>query len=176
MFKTIALLVVLALAALLVFAATRPDTFRVERRIEINAPAPKIHALINDLKAFSSWNPYEKKDPAIKVSYRGPASGPGAAYDFAGNKEVGKGSITITGAEAPTRVAMKLDMIEPFEGHNDIEFSLAPNGTATTVVWAMHGPSPYIAKLAGIFFNMDRMIGEDFEAGLLNLKAVAERG
>ena len=70
---------------------------------------------------------------------------------------------------------MKLHMLEPFEGNNIIEFTLAPRADATEVTWTMHGPSPYIAKLMGIFFSMDTMIGRDFEAGLAGLKARAER-
>ena len=87
---------------------------------------------------------------------------------------MGKGSVTITDS-APSKVTMKLDMIEPFEGHNVVEFILAPKGDSTEVTWAMHGPSPYIGKVMGLVFNMDNMIGRDFEAGLANLKAKAEK-
>lgn len=110
----------------------------------------------------------------MQISYRGPASGPGAAFDFSGNKDAGKGSVEVTGGQAPTRVDMVLHMIEPFEGRNQITFTLTPQGEATQVTWAMHGPSPYISKLIGIFIDMDHMIGRDFEAGLAQLKAVAE--
>jgi len=175
MIKTLALIAVAALGALLIFAATRPDTFRVQRSASIKAAPDKLYPLINDLRQFNTWNPYEKKDPAIQGSYRGPASGPGAGYDFQGNKDVGKGSIEIVESSPPGKVMMKLDMLEPFEGHNIIEFSLAPRGEATEVTWAMHGPSPFVGKLLGVFVNMDRMIGRDFEAGLANLKARAER-
>lgn len=175
MIKTISLVVVVALAALLLFAATRPDTFKVQRTTSIKAPPEKLFPLINDLHQFNTWNPYNKKDPAMQGSYRGPASGPGAGFDFQGNKDVGKGSIQIVASAAPAKVTMKLDMLEPFEGHNTVEFSLAARGETTEVTWAMHGPSPYIGKLIGIFFNMDRMIGGDFEAGLADLKARAER-
>jgi len=179
MIKTIALLVglavMLAIGALLIYAASRPKVLAVQRSALIQAPAEKIHPLINDLHRFNIWNPYGKKDPALKGSYRGPASGPGAGYDFEGNKDVGKGSLLITDAAAPTRVTMQLDMIAPMEGHNTIDFTLAPRGEATEVTWAMHGPSPFIARLAGVLFDMDRMIGRDFEAGLANLKSVAER-
>jgi len=179
MIKTIALGIALlagvAIAALLLYAATRPDTFSVRRTASIKAPAEKIHPLINDLRRFNTWNPYDKKDPNIKGSYRGPLSGPGAGYDFEGNKDVGKGSIQIVDSASPTKVTMKLDMLEPFEGHNVVEFTLAPRGDATEVTWAMHGPSPFIGKVMGVIFDMDRMIGRDFEAGLANLRAVAER-
>ncbi len=174
MLKSIALIVVLAVAALALYATTRPDTFAVQRSTLIQAKADKLFPLINDLHQYNTWNPYAKKDPAMRIDYRGPASGPGAAFDFSGNKDAGKGSVEVTGGQAPTRVDMVLHMIEPFEGRNQITFTLTPQGEATQVTWAMHGPSPYISKLIGIFIDMDHMIGRDFEAGLAQLKAVAE--
>jgi hypothetical protein len=171
--KTISIALVVALGAVLLFAASRPDTFRVQRSASIKAPPEKLHGLINDMKVFNTWNPYNLKDPNVRGEYQGPQAGPGAVYHFAGNKEVGKGSIAIVDT-APSKVTMKLDMIEPFEGHNIVEFLLAPKGDSTEVTWAMHGPSPYLGKLIGLFMNMDRMIGRDFEAGLANLKARAE--
>lgn len=167
--------IVLVIAGVLAYAASRPDTFRVQRSASIEATAERLYPLINDMRQFNTWNPYNLKDPNVKGTYRGPASGPGAGYDFQGNKDVGKGSIQIVESSPPQKVTMKLDMIEPFEGHNTVEFTLAPNGATTEVTWAMHGPSPFMAKLVGVFMNMDRMIGRDFEAGLANLRAKAEK-
>ena len=175
MIKTLALIALAALAVLLIVAATRPDTFRVQRSALVNAPADRVHALINDLRQFNTWNPYEKKDPLMKGEYRGPAAGPGAAYSFKGNKEVGTGSLEILKSE-PSKVTMKLHMREPFEAQNTVEFVLAPRGSATEVTWAMNGASPFVARIVGLFMDMDRMIGRDFEAGLANLKVRAERG
>lgn len=176
MIKTVLLVVVAAIALLLIVAATRPDTFRVERSTTIAAPAERLFPLINDLRSFNTWNPYARKDPAMKAEYSGPQAGPGAVFDFQGNKEVGKGRISITGSSAPSSVTMQLDMWEPFEGHNTVKFTLVPDGAGTTrVTWAMHGPSAFITKLMGLFFNMDQMIGKDFEAGLANLKQLAEK-
>lgn len=174
MLKSIALILAVALAALLLYAATRPDTFAVQRSALIQASPDKLFPLINDLHQFNTWNPYARKDPAMRIDYRGPAGGPGAAFDFSGNKDAGKGSIEVTGGQPPTRVDMRLDMVEPFEGHNQIAFALTPQGQATQVTWAMHGPSPYLSKVIGIFLDMDHMIGSDFEAGLARLKATAE--
>lgn len=174
MLKSIALIIVLAVAALLLYATTRPDTFAVQRSTVVQAGTDKLFPLINDLHQFNTWNPYARKDPAMQIRYRGPASGPGAAFDFSGNKDAGKGSVEVTGGQAPTRVDMVLHMIEPFEGRNQISFTLTPQDNATLVTWAMHGPSLYISKLIGIFIDMDHMIGRDFEAGLAQLKAVAE--
>ena len=110
----------------------------------------------------------------MKGSYSGPANGPGAAYAFDG-KEVGTGTIRIVESSAPRKVTMQLDMQKPIEGHNTVEFTLTPRGDATEVTWAMRGSSPYIAKLMGVFVNMDRMIGQHFETGLADLKSLAER-
>ncbi len=175
MIKTIAFVVVLLIAALLIFAATRPDDFSVRRSIDIQASPEKIHPLINDLQAFRTWSPYEKKDPAMKRSFSGPAQGPGATYAWDGNKDIGAGSLAITDSQAPSKVVMKLDFVRPFEAHNTVDFTLEPQGSATRVTWTMRGPAPYISKLMGVIFNMDRMVGTDFEAGLADLKTVAEK-
>jgi hypothetical protein len=177
MIKTVVILAVLlvcALGVLLVLAAMEPDTFRVARSATIKAPPEKIFPLIHDLHKFNTWNPYEKKDPDIKGTYRGPASGKGAAYAWE-SKEVGTGSLEITDAAAPARVAMKLDFVKPFEAHNVVEFTLATNGDATEVTWAMNGPVPFMAKIMHVFFDMDKMVGGDFETGLANLKVLAEK-
>lgn len=175
MWKKIAITVVVLIVALLGYAATRPDSFRVERSTSINAPPEKIFPLINDLNSWGAWSPFEKKDPAMKRIMSGAPNGKGAVYAWEGNKEIGKGRMEITESTPPSRVTMKLDFVEPFEAHNVVDFTLAPQGTATNVTWAIHGPSPFLSKLIGIFCNMDKMIGKDFEAGLASLKSAAEK-
>jgi uncharacterized protein YndB with AHSA1/START domain len=175
MLKTLLLVAAGAIAALLAYAATRPDIFRISRSTRVQAPPERVFALINDMGAFNTWNPYNAKDPQIQGTYRGPQAGAGAAYDFSGNREVGRGTIAITGSEAPGQVRMQLDMTAPMRASNQIEFTLAPQGDATEVTWSMHGPCPFIGKLMGVVFDMDRMVGRDFEAGLATLKARAER-
>ena len=175
MIKKLPLLVVAAIAVLLIYAATRPAVFHVERSTTIQAPAERIHPLINDMKQFTTWDPFSRKDPNLQSRYSGPNAGPGAVYEFEGNKDVGKGRISVTATSAPSDVVMRLDMFEPFEGSNLVTFTLVPESGATRVTWAMDGPSPFIARLIGVFVNMDQMIGRDFEAGLANLKALAEK-
>ena len=175
MLKIIAIAFVVLVAGLLVYAATRPDTFRVERSAVIQAPPEKIYALISDLKGWGAWSPYEKKDPAMKRTFGAVTAGKGAVYEWDGNKNVGKGRMEITDAAQPSKIVIKLDFLEPFEGHNTAEFTMDGKGGATTVTWAMYGPANYVSKLMGVFFNMDKMIGTDFEAGLSYLKAVTEK-
>jgi uncharacterized protein YndB with AHSA1/START domain len=174
MFTTIAILVLVLLAALLGFAATKADTFRVERATFIKAPPEKIFPLINDFHGWSSWSPYEKLDPTMKKTFSGAANGKGAVYEWEGNNKAGKGRMEITDTSAPSKVTIKLDFVKPFEGHNIAEFTLEAEGDSTDITWAVHGPAPYIVKVMGIFVSMDRMLGKDFETGLGNLKALTE--
>ncbi|WP_029919976.1 K(+)-transporting ATPase subunit F [Nevskia soli] len=175
MFKIIALVVAVALAGVLIYAATRPDTFSVQRSLAIKAPPEKIFPLIENFHRWSEWSPYEKLDPEMKRSYTGPDSGPGAAYAWDGSSKVGAGSMEILRTSVPGSIVIKLDFIRPITGHNTATFTLENAGDTTTVTWIMAGPSPYISKLMGLFFNMDQMIGKDFETGLANLKRIAER-
>ena len=168
--------VVLAtIAVILVYAATRPDSFRVERSTAMNAPAEKIFPYIEGLKRWTAWSPYEGRDPAMKRAYSGAESGKGAVYEWDGNDDVGKGRMEIVDSTPPHRVVIKLDFLKPFEGHNMAELTVEPKGGQTIVTWAMYGPSTFMTKLIGTFMDMDDMIGRDFAAGLAKLKTVVEK-
>jgi len=168
--------VVLAtIAAILVYASTRPDSFRVERSTAMNAPAEKIFPYIDALKRWTEWSPYEGRDPAMKRTYSGAESGKGAVYEWDGNDNVGKGRMEIVDSTPPHRVVIKLDFLKPFEGHNMAELTVEPKGSQTIVTWAMYGPSTFMTKLIGTFMDMDDMIGRDFAAGLAKLKTVVEK-
>lgn len=175
MIKAIAIVVVVLLAALLALAAAKPDTFRVERSTSIKAAPGKIFPLINDFRAWSAWSPYEKKDPAMKRTLGGAPGGKGAMYAWDGNKEIGQGSMEITDSSPPSRVTLKLVFVKPFAANNIVDFTLQPQGDSTQVTWAMRGPAPFISKVMQVLFNMDKMVGDDFEIGLANLKAIAEK-
>lgn len=174
MFKVILIVIVLVIAGILVFAATRPDSFRVERSTTIKAPPDKVFAFLNDFHNWGVWSPWEKMDPNMKRTFAGAVSGQGSIYAWQGNSKVGEGRMEILEA-APAKVVIQLDFLKPFEAHNTAEFTLTPQGDATAVNWAMYGRSPYMVKVMSLFMNMDSMIGKDFEAGLANLKAAAEK-
>ena len=168
-------LLAVAIVGILVVASTKPDDFRIQRSASIAAPPEKIFPLINDFRAFGSWSPYEKLDPAMKRSYTGAAAGKGAVYAWEGDGQAGAGRMEITESAPPSRIALNLDFTKPFEAHNIVEFTLEPRGGATIVTWSMHGPTPFLAKVMHVFINFDRMVGADFETGLANMKALAER-
>jgi uncharacterized protein YndB with AHSA1/START domain len=175
MLKTVAIGIAVLIAAILVFAATKPDTFRVQRSATIKAPPEKIFAILNDFQRWETWSPWEEKDPAMKRTFSVVTGGKGAVYSWEGNKDVGQGRMEIADSVPPSRLAIKLDFLKPFEAHNMVEFTLAPQGDATNVTWAMQGRSPYFVKIIHVFVDMDTLVGKDFETGLANLKAVAEK-
>ena len=174
MIKTIFIVVALAIVALLAYAATRPDSFRLERQTVIKAPPEKIFANLVDFNKWGAWSPWEKLDPQMKRTHSGAASGKGASYAWAGDK-VGAGRMEILDATPSSSVKIKLDFTKPFEAHNLVDFTLVPQGDSTQVTWAMYGPMAFINKLFGVFMSMDKMVGKDFEAGLADLKAVSEK-
>jgi len=172
MVKAIGITVAIALAAFLILAANKPDTFRVQRSTVIQAPPAKVHALIDDFGLWQSWSPWEKKDPAMTRLRSGPVRGVGAVYSWE-SKEVGCGRMEIV-ESSPAAVRIKLDFIKPIAAHNIAEFVLTPEGEATRVTWTMQGPNTYLAKLMQTVFDMDQMVGRDFEAGLASLKSLTE--
>ncbi len=175
MVKKIAIIIGVLVVGILLYAANRPDTFRIERSTSIKSSPEKIFPHINGFHQWKAWSPWEKIDPAIKRSYSGADSGNGAVYVWEGNKDIGKGRMEIVESTPSSHVVIKIDFIKPFEAHNMIEFTLERQGDATKVTQAMYGPSPFISKLMGLFCSMDKMVGHKFEEGQASLKAIAEK-
>lgn len=175
MLKKLLFLFTALIAAVLVYAATRPDTFRVERRMLIKAPPEKILAEIRDFQRWRAWSPYESRDPGMKRSFSGAPSGAGARYAWEGDATVGAGGMEILVANN-SRVTIRLDFFKPFEAHNIAEFKVLAreDGAGSDVSWSMEGEAPFFAKVIRVFFDMDHMLGQDFEAGLAKLKSLTE--
>ena len=149
-----------ALAALLAFAANRPSHFRVERSTVVQASPEQVFEHLESFARWSAWSPWEKLDPAMKRQYSGPERGIGAAYHWVGNKQVGEGKMEITGVKPAEQLLVKLDFIKPFAAHNTAEFTVKPvaaeaaNGVACQVVGpkrgGVQGPIPCAARQAQI--------------------------
>lgn len=160
---------------LLAYAATRPGELVVSRSVEIDAPPEAIFPLIDDFHRWVAWSPYEKKDLAMKRTLSGAERGVGAKYAWDGNQEIGSGSMEILESSPPSRIAIQLNFVRPMQAQNAVVFTLEPAGDATTVTWSMRGKSTFVTKIIGLAINLDKMIGNDFEAGLGSLKGLAEQ-
>lgn len=170
---TIGAALIVIVLALLGYAATRPSTVRYARSARISAPPERIAPLINDLRRWEAWSPWEKKDPALKRTFSGNASGVGAIYAWDGNNNVGSGRMEILESTLG-KIRIRLDFLRPFKASNTAEFILTPRDGATVVDWVMTGENLFIGKVMSLFIDMDKMIGKDFEAGLAGMKAAAE--
>ncbi len=164
-----------AIVLVLIIAMTRPNHFRVERSLDIAAPAEKIFPYLDDLKQQRFWSPWDQKDPGMKRIYSGAERGVGAAYEWDGNREIGAGRQEITHVVPNEKVAGTLDFYRPMKAKNRLEFLLRPAAGGTSVTWAVFGPMPFLSKVMSIFVSMDKMIGNEFEKGLLQLKVLAEK-
>lgn len=164
-----------AIVTVLVLAAMKPNKFRVERSIDIAAPASKIFPYFEDLKQQRHWSPYDQKDPDMKRVYSGAEKGAGQVYEWDGNREIGAGRQEITSTTPNEKVEAKIDFYRPMQVSNRIEFLLKPATSGTKATWAIFGPMPFMSRIMSVFMSFDRMVGNEFEKGLLQLKALSEK-
>lgn len=164
-----------ALSALIVYVSLKPDTFKIARSAVIDAPPERIYPLINDLHNWADWSPWARLDPQQVVTFDGSPLGAGAIMNWKGNRKVGSGKMKIVESSQNERVRLKLAFLKPLRALHDVQFDLKPIGDARTeIVWAMSGRNEFVAKFLHAFMNMDKMVGDEFERGLANLKALAE--
>jgi uncharacterized protein YndB with AHSA1/START domain len=173
MFKKILIAVALLLVVLIVFVATRPATYHVERSARMAASPAAVYAQVADFRAWERWSPWEGRDPDMRKTFEGPSSGAGASYHWVGNDEVGEGRMTITEADPGRRVEIDLEFIKPWASRNVTTFELEPDGAGTRVVWHMDGRNDFMGKAMSLVMDFDQMIGADFERGLGSLEAAA---
>jgi uncharacterized protein YndB with AHSA1/START domain len=169
---------IIAALFLVVFAvavAMQPDTYSVKRSATMSAPPAAVFALVNDLAAWDRWSPWKEMDPKAAIVLSDPAAGKGAFFTWSGNDEVGEGRVTILESNPPHLILTEQAFIRPMTGSARSEFSLSPAGDGTLVTWKMTGDNDFLGKAMCLFVDMDAMIGKDFERGLANMKAVAER-
>lgn len=171
--KILILLAVLVIGFIAV-VAMRPDEFIVTRTARVSAPPAVVFAQVNDLHKWQDFSPWAKMDPAAKVTFDGPSAGTGAAFAWAGNKQVGEGRMTIIESRPHDLIRFRLDFVKPFAGTNQAEFVFTPEGDQTVVSWSMSGKNNFLFKAVGLFMDCDKMVGSQFEQGLANLKALVE--
>jgi uncharacterized protein YndB with AHSA1/START domain len=175
MILRVILILVVLIAAVLAFAATKPKTFHMQRSVTIKAPPEKIFPLVNDLHEWSEWSAQDRGDANIKRTFSGAATGEGAASEWEGSGSAGKGRMLITESVPNRKVSVTVDFAKPFEARNVNVFTLEPAGDSTTVTWDFTGANAYVLKVMSVFVSMDRVMGKHFEDGLGNLKIAAEK-
>jgi hypothetical protein len=170
----IILIVIVLVALVLIYGVSQPAGFSVVREADFNATPKMVFSQINDFHNWSAWSPWEKMDPDMKREFSGSASGVGAKYAWVGNKKVGQGNMEITNSVPSKNMQLDLNFIKPFQASNVTEFTLTPNGKGTHLKWEMRGRAPFVFRVMGMFFSMDKIVGTDFERGLANLRGIVD--
>ncbi len=169
--KIVVVLVVL-FAAFAGFVASRPSEFRIARSRTLAAPPDVLYTYMDDFRRWPEWSPWEKLDPSMKRELSGAPAGLGAVYHWSGDSSAGEGRMTITDAQTNRRLTMRLEFMRPFAATNAAQFDFVPSGEGTTVTWAMTGKYNFVTKAIGLFMDMDKMVGTEFEKGLATLDSL----
>jgi hypothetical protein len=150
------------------------DTYSVEREQHVAAPPSAVRERVVDLRRWESWSPWEGLDPEQERTYGGPeGGGTGQWYEWDGNRKAGHGRMEIVEAD-DRHVTIDLRFLRPFKSQSTTELRFEPAGEGTRVVWTMTGRNTTMMKVMSVFMSMDRMLGRDFERGLVALAAEAE--
>lgn len=174
MSRTIVSILGLAIVAFCVFIAAKPSEYRIERSKTIQASPEAIFKMVNDHREFNKWSPWAKLDPNARAEFSDPSDGAGATFTWAGNKDVGKGKMTIIESAPYKQVRMKLDFEEPMVDTATVDFLISPEDNGAKVTWAIFGNDSFVAKIFLTFMDREKMVGDMYEKGLNNLKTMLE--
>jgi hypothetical protein len=175
MVKKLLIAIVVLVAGFAGYVAMQPPEGRVARSVTIAAPPAAIFPHVNELKAWDAWSPWAKLDPNAKTTLAGPPSGNGAVFGWSGNDDIGEGKMTIVESRPTELIKIRTDFTKPFTGTSNTDFTFKPEGDKTLVTWEMRSQQSFLIRAMCIIFNGDKIIGDQFEKGLANLKAVAEK-
>ena len=165
MIKKILIGLAVVIAGIIVLSRFQPDTYKVERIGTVAAPPSVVYAQVTDFHNWEKFNAWRDLDTNMVLTYEGPENGVGAKYNWAGNSDAGKGSMTILEATPGEYVKIDMHFLEPMDDHAVSEFTLSPEGSGTRVVWSMSGAHNFLSKIMCLFISMDKMIGEKYEEG-----------
>ncbi len=175
MFTYILLALLLAVAALLALASSKPDAFTIARSAPIPAAPSEVFALLQDFHQWHRFSPWEAMDPNMQRSFSGAEAGTGAAYAWTGNKKVGRGTMLVTATTPAESISIDLNFEAPMKAQNTTLFTLTATPKGTDLHWSMSGKNNFTGKIFATLFNIDKMVGKDFERGLANLQTIFKR-
>lgn len=175
--KRIFLFFLVLVALILITALFIPRHYQVERDIIINKPKDSVFQFISHLRNQNLYSVWAKADPNMKASFSGTDATVGfVSYWDSNDKNVGKGSQTITKIVPGDSMYTHLRFEVPFEAEDDSYMSTKYiDSTHTRVIWGFQGDYPYPLNIMNLFLNMEEMIGNDFKNGLSNLKLLLEK-
>ena len=175
MLKKILIGLIVIVGAILTYAALQPSHYSIVREVTINSPAAAIFPWINNSQKTQSWVPWAEMDPALKMTYSGPAEGVGSSAHWTSEGHMGVGSAIIVETTPNKSVKTTVQYEKPFAGTQDVEISIVETNGISVVQWSANGQNNFIGRVMCLFVNMDKKVGESFEKGLSKLKTTVEK-
>jgi Polyketide cyclase / dehydrase and lipid transport len=175
-FKQIILGLLAIIALVLIIGFFMPKNYAVKREITINQPKDSVFKFVKFLKnqdKFSTWN---KMDPNMKKTSSGVDGTVGYIAGWESKDEnLGVGEQEIKKITEGERIDYELRFKVPFEA-TDHAFMTTETVLAnqTKVTWGFDGAMPYPMNIMMPFMNMEKMLGDDLQKGLADLKLVLE--
>ena len=175
MIKKILYAVITLIALVCIYAAVAPSEYYVERQQAIAATPEKIFPLVNNSKKMNEWMPWAEADPKMVMTYSGPEEGVDAVSSWNSEGQMGVGSAKIIESIPNEKVVSLLEYKKPFEGIQTAEVSITSSAEGQSLVkWSVKGNNNFVGRVLCLFMNMDKMVGSQFEKGLLKLKELSE--
>ncbi|WP_394776854.1 SRPBCC family protein [Flavobacterium sp.] len=174
--KKILIVLILIIALLLTAAFFMPKSYAVEREIMINKPIDHVFNYVKYLKNQNEFSVWANIDPKMKSTYSGIDGTVGSKSAWESDvKEVGVGEQEITKITEGERIDFALRFKKPMED-TAVGFMSTENapGNKTKVKWGINGVIPYPMNIMLPMMKMDKMIGNDLQKGLENLKTTME--
>lgn len=162
------------IALFLIFVALQSPDYSIARETTISASPDAIFPFINNSKKTNEWMPWKEQDPNLQMNYSGPDEGVGSTASWDSKGQMGTGQAEVVESIPNKSVKTKLVYTKPMAMTQMAEMSLSPTDGGTIVRWSVEGKNTFIGRIFCVFFNMDKMVGSEFEKGLTNLKSMVE--
>lgn len=173
--KIILILLGVIIAIALIAAIFLPNSYEVQRKIIIKKPANMVFYQIADFKNWEKWSPWNASDKDAKFTFAGQDGKVGSKMMWDGDT-IGKGSMTITKIHEFDRIETDLELIHPWSMKSHEFFTFDHGHGNTLLTWYDVGKLSYpLGRIMNLFYNMDKLMGPDFEKGLKNIKALLEK-
>lgn len=174
--KKILSVVLILIAIVIVLGLAAPGTFVVEKEIVVNKPKDFVFSELKQMKKHQTWNPWSKKDPHIKNTYRGEDGTVGFVAAWEGNDDVGVGEEEIKRIVEGERIDIELRFKKPMEDTSQAYLvTEAVSPQETRIKWGMTGKMSFPGNVICMLMNMRENLGKDFDEGLRTLKANLEK-
>lgn len=152
-----------------------PKTIELEESVDINAPVDSVFVQVSHFSNFAEWSPWNEYDPDMQIKLEGTEGEVGSKYSWVGNEDVGTGSQTITALDKNKRIDIDLVFITPWESQSKIYYLFNGEGQSTTVTWGYIEKTKLPTNVIMAVMGVKKMLSEEFQKGLGQLKEIAEK-